>query len=162
MEKELIIKCDCGSEAVHINSDNDKEFGYIDLSIWYLGSNNSLGFWERIKYVWRILTKGRPYGDQICLTKETAEKLGKHLIEVSELINEKQKKKYDFSYTEIKKISNGQDGFILKWGIKDFGFGEICFEATEKGIKIHDEDLGTEFVKQALDAMVEKAQIAEE
>ncbi len=92
MEKDFRVKCDCGSEEIHVDSDNDRKFGFIDLSIWYMGANNTLGLWQKIKYCWMILIKSRPYGDQICLTKETSKELGEHLIEVSEDMIEYKKK----------------------------------------------------------------------
>lgn len=84
MEKEFRVKCECGSEAIHINSDNDPDYTYIDLSIWHYGSDNGLGFWQKIRYIWKILTKGKPYGDQICLSKEKAMELGKYLVSLSD------------------------------------------------------------------------------
>lgn len=68
--------CDCRSEVLVI--DYDKEVSCADLCI-YKSVNIYLSFWQKMRMIFRILTKGTPYSDQIILSK-------KQLLEVKEFI----------------------------------------------------------------------------
>ena len=72
------------------------------------------------------------------------------------------KKKYDFVYTEIVKCGGtNDDSFILKWGARNFGFGEIAFVQNGDKVEIHAETLSQEFVRQALMHMLENGEIVD-
>ena len=71
-------------------------------------------------------------------------------------------KQYDFVYTEITRCGGAaENSFVLKWGAKSFGFGEIAFVQKGDKLEIHAETLSKEFVRQALEHMLDKADIVE-
>lgn len=74
-EKETFIPCSCGSEGLHLYKfKNDNE---LFVSVWEMGygKDNRLSWKQRLRYVWRVLWEGRPYGDQIVLDREGRSKL---------------------------------------------------------------------------------------
>lgn len=73
------FECPCGSEALVAEKYSDEEEIY--LSIWFrgVGAAKPLDWKGRLRYCWRILTKGSPYGDQLILTPETAVRLSNFL-----------------------------------------------------------------------------------
>ena len=68
MKKDIFIPCSCTSEALHITSEEEELY----ISIWQVGygRDNTLTWPQRLRYCWQILTKGRPYGDQVVLNKK--------------------------------------------------------------------------------------------
>ena len=76
MEKEKFIVCDCHSEFVRLIY--DKEFEQFDLSIWTQTSSKPT--WKnKLRWIWRIIKDGTPYGDQIILNKDKAKELAEYL-----------------------------------------------------------------------------------
>jgi hypothetical protein len=74
--------CDCGCESVLI--EKNEECREINISLWIRGySIFGLDLKYKFKLTWRILTQGYPYTDQICLSYEKAQKLGKYLQELA-------------------------------------------------------------------------------
>jgi hypothetical protein len=53
------------------------------LSIWErgYGHDNTLSWKQKLRYIWQILIRGKPYGDQIVLDREGCFALSKALIE---------------------------------------------------------------------------------
>lgn len=75
------IKCACYHELFHLEW--DEEFEQLNVSIWSPYSTDTRMSWrQRLRYCWRILTKGRPYGDQLILEKQHIAELVDYLIEV--------------------------------------------------------------------------------
>lgn len=66
--KTKYIRCSCGSEILIL----DKWDEEICLSIWDNGyaCDNRLSISQRIRWCWQIITKGRPFTDQMVLDKE--------------------------------------------------------------------------------------------
>lgn len=78
MNKTKTIKCSCYSELLHLEW--DEELKLLDLSIWaHYGSKNKLSWRQRLRYCWRILTSGKPYGDQMILDKESISAIVEYL-----------------------------------------------------------------------------------
>jgi hypothetical protein len=75
------IKCACYNELLHLEW--DEELQQVYASIWgpYL-VDTKLSWRQRLRYCWRILTKGRPYGDQLVLEKSHVAELVDYLIDV--------------------------------------------------------------------------------
>ena len=74
------IKCSCGSEYLCL--EKDEETGTTDICI--LTNQNlssELNFDDRLRYIWKILTTGIPYTDQIILNKEGVNQLKDFLNE---------------------------------------------------------------------------------
>jgi hypothetical protein len=68
--KTTFILCDCKSEVLVLEYDD--EYNLMELSIYENLSSYShkMSFWQKLRYVYQVLIKGRPYSDQIILTKE--------------------------------------------------------------------------------------------
>lgn len=66
----MFILCDCKSEILVI--DYDSEIKMADLSIYesHASFSYKMSFWQKIRYIWRVLYRGKPYTDQIILNKE--------------------------------------------------------------------------------------------
>ena len=69
------IGCDCGSEVLRIEYDDETKEFYI--GVYQLIKQYS---WrDKLHYIWQILRKGEPYGDQICLRKNSALELKEYI-----------------------------------------------------------------------------------
>lgn len=66
--KTLFCLCDCKTEVLVIEYDHQLKIA--DLAIYKLYSNKNFGFFDRIRYMLRILFTGKPYGDQMVLTQK--------------------------------------------------------------------------------------------
>jgi hypothetical protein len=76
---EKFIECDCHSEFVRL--DYDPEFEHFDLSIWVQEASSKPSWKTKLRWIWRILTKGSPYGDQVILNKDKAKAFADYLTE---------------------------------------------------------------------------------
>lgn len=79
--KTTFIKCSCSSEALCL--ERDPETGELYVSIWErgYGRDNRYSWGQRIKHCWQVLTKGRPYGDQVVLDRVARSELIHTLVE---------------------------------------------------------------------------------
>ncbi len=85
MEDYIFIPCECGDEAIQIQTDTtecvDKDNNKVSLldfyfAIFYFGKQkHALRLKDKLRYCWRIFSKGSPYGDQIILNEQEATKL---------------------------------------------------------------------------------------
>lgn len=75
--KEIYINCECGTEILRIEYDEQDEFYY--LSIYKLDKEHSLR--NKLRYIWKIIKIGEPYEDQIVITKKQISKLSNFLKE---------------------------------------------------------------------------------
>lgn len=75
------FNCECRTEGLILDSQDD-EFPYaVYLAIWQYGSKgNQVDFWTRIKWAFSILKRGLMWNDEIILHPATAEKVGLALI----------------------------------------------------------------------------------
>ena len=71
---ELFQVCDCGCEVLRVSiEDYSEEYVDVMLSIY---SFDPVRSWKnRLRYIWRILTTGKPFGDQVIISSEKAEQL---------------------------------------------------------------------------------------
>lgn len=69
--RNTIIYCACDTEAIHIQPDTyEGKANYTDISIWEYGCGDSKTSWkQKLRYIWRIIKHGTPYGDQVILDK---------------------------------------------------------------------------------------------
>lgn len=67
--KTTFVLCDCRSEVLVL--EHDDEYDLTELSIYESLSSYShkMSFWQKLRYVHQVLIKGRPYSDQIILTR---------------------------------------------------------------------------------------------
>ena len=67
--KTTFILCDCKSEVLVI--DYDQEYELADISIYenFASYSSRMSFWQKVRYIYRILIHHTPYTDQIILNK---------------------------------------------------------------------------------------------
>ena len=76
-ENELHITCDCHTHELHF--ERDDELGVWYVSFWQRGYASDTPWKYRLKCIWHILKYGRPYGDEVILSKNSVIKLKKYL-----------------------------------------------------------------------------------
>ena len=76
---EKFIKCSCSSEYVRLSYDED--YKWVDLSIWECQSSHQATWRDKMRWIWHILTKGSPYGDQVILREQEIADMVDYLIE---------------------------------------------------------------------------------
>lgn len=80
MSNNKFYKCNCGAEALEIDSQFYKDEKEIYISMWKMGNyHHPLSFWEKIRWMIHIWKTGKPWTDQVCLKKETIKELIKDL-----------------------------------------------------------------------------------
>lgn len=80
------ILCDCNAELILCSKFEDALDKEIYLSIYTVGQfNYKPSIWNRLKYCFYHLKTGKKYEDQIILSFDKAQELGKWLIENSKL-----------------------------------------------------------------------------
>jgi len=88
-EIEEILMCDCGEHGLVISDYKEKsdvgvKFHEIYLAMFaWRGYHRPLDFGDRLRWIWRILTTGQPWADDLCLQPKDAKKLGKRLLELT-------------------------------------------------------------------------------
>ena len=76
----IFIKCACESEGLGVDYDSEDNLYYF--SYWSCGfSNKILSIKDRVRYCWKVLTKGKAFNDEIVLTKEDVNRLDNFLLE---------------------------------------------------------------------------------
>lgn len=76
-EESAFFQCSCFSHAIHVSKFEEEE---IYISMWERGINNGkLSVWQRIRYAFKIIKDGKPYGDEVVLSKKTSLRLIKFL-----------------------------------------------------------------------------------
>jgi hypothetical protein len=78
-EKEIYLRCSCGSEILHLS--HTLEDGMQDVAVFqYLnGGHGRMTLRDKVRYCWKLLTDGKPYGDCLILSPEDAKKLHGYL-----------------------------------------------------------------------------------
>jgi hypothetical protein len=73
--KTTFILCDCRSEVLVL--EHDIEYGITELSIYENMASyaHKMSFWQKLRYIYQILVKNRPYSDQIILNQEQLKEL---------------------------------------------------------------------------------------
>ncbi len=79
--------CSCDGEGIAMSYEQDDEIlcKYVDLGYYsfdILGKGR-LSLLFRLRYCWRVLTRGYPYNDMVMITQKTAGELGKDLVKFS-------------------------------------------------------------------------------
>lgn len=69
-------QCSCGSEALHVWRDDDT--GLVYLSTW-APKRYAKGWTRRLRHIWRIVTTGEPWDDEIVLTPEEAREVARRM-----------------------------------------------------------------------------------
>lgn len=68
--KVLFLMCDCKSEVLTV--EYDPEIKMADLAIYENQASylNKMSIIQRLRYAWRVLVMGKPFGDQISIRKD--------------------------------------------------------------------------------------------
>jgi len=67
--KSIYIQCTCYTEGMLVEYDEDVELYYVS----YLGSSREsfvMNWKNRLRFIYRLITKGRIYTDQLILNKD--------------------------------------------------------------------------------------------
>jgi len=85
-EKYLIVKCDCGSEALEVQYwlNDDAKNKYPDefyFAFWHYGFERPLCWRERLRWCWRILRTGNPWADSILVFPTKAKQIADFINE---------------------------------------------------------------------------------
>jgi hypothetical protein len=81
-----VYLCSCGGEGILISAWDEVEGGReINISLWSAGSykHKVFGVREKIRWCWRILTKGYPFVDEVLMTPTMARNLAKGLLNLT-------------------------------------------------------------------------------
>lgn len=80
--KTSFILCDCKSEVLVLEYDD--EYNLMELSIYENLSSYShkMSFWQKLRYIYQVLVKGRPYSDQMILNKEQIKHMANFLTSI--------------------------------------------------------------------------------
>lgn len=72
--------CVCRNEILVIERDEqDVEERQFNIAIYTLGKPES-SWWNRLRYIWRIITTGSPYGDCMILENDDMERLANDIL----------------------------------------------------------------------------------
>lgn len=64
---------------------------------------------------------------------------------------------YEFTYIDVKPVGEwSQPGFIIEWGVKKVGFGQLTFYTQEGQLNIDSECMSKEFAMRAFKELIEK------
>lgn len=71
LKEELMVRCDCGEEALLVADDYPCGFNLAMFNRCY----TQYTWRNRLRLIWRIIRHGKPYTDQICLSYDRAKEL---------------------------------------------------------------------------------------
>ena len=72
MDKPAALFCTCNSEAIVVTPLGDGEVSLVMFD-WRGGGSSTWAY--RLRHIWRILTVGHPYMDDVILSADDAQKL---------------------------------------------------------------------------------------
>lgn len=75
---EICLVCDCRSEIFRVEYDPDIDMA--DIAIYTYGYKMSL--WQKLRYIYSVIVKGKPFGDQVMLNKQQIKALANFLNSV--------------------------------------------------------------------------------
>ena len=95
MGNPLYLECACYYCRL-MRVEYDPEFGEMFISMWSRPTSHP--WLTRLRHIWKILTGGEPFEDEIILNRECMAKLSKYLtesVEQNEIIEEYHKLKHE-------------------------------------------------------------------
>ena len=72
---ELHITCDCHTHELHFERDSDGDIDNWYVSFWQRGYYSTTGWKWRLRCIWNIIKTGRPYGDEVVLSRPQMKEL---------------------------------------------------------------------------------------
>ena len=87
-----MVMCDCHSEGITVLlvDDDTDDMAYFTIMAMY--RHMPMGLWNRIRYCWKILRTGKPYGDQICMRRPALQALGVILNRMIDVLKKREEK----------------------------------------------------------------------
>lgn len=79
IHKYTIVFCECGGDAIMVSYFTD-EPEEIFLSMWGERVVQGTTWSHRLRHIWRILTRGYPYEDDIVINRSDARRLAQSLL----------------------------------------------------------------------------------
>jgi hypothetical protein len=80
MSEQLFLECDCYSEGIKFNYDED---GLLYISIYQRGFKPRTKTWrEKLRWIWQIIIKDVPYDDEVVISKNKIQQLETRLSDV--------------------------------------------------------------------------------
>jgi hypothetical protein len=81
MNKELFLECDCYSEGIKFNYDQD---GLLNISLYQRGFKPRTRTWrEKLRWIYQIIIKDVPYDDEVIISKNKIKQLIQFMNEIS-------------------------------------------------------------------------------
>lgn len=81
MKKELFLECDCYSEGIKFNYDED---GFLSISLYQRGFKpRTKTLKEKLRWIWQIIIKDVPYDDEVMISKDKIKQLSEFVNEIS-------------------------------------------------------------------------------
>lgn len=75
---EFYIRCDCGSEILSLQYDSEIEM--LELAVY--SNSPFMSFWQKMRFIFKLMVSGRPYNDQMMISKNQIQNLIKFLNSV--------------------------------------------------------------------------------
>jgi len=73
-----VIPCACYGEGLILRKDEDD---FLEVYFYTIGcEGKKLGFKDKLRYIWRVITIGKPFGDQVMLDEQ-------RMIELRDYLN---------------------------------------------------------------------------
>jgi len=82
--KELFIKCDCHTEILNIERDDDVGMYYFCI---YEVDKNKMDWKQRFRYCWKVLTSGKAFNDQMVLSEQSMNELAEFNKQTNKLLD---------------------------------------------------------------------------
>jgi|GEM_PF-2965162 len=150
MSKQLFIECDCYSEGIKFNYDED---GLLYISLYQRGFKpRTKTLKEKLRWIWQIIIKDVPYDDEVIISKDKIKELSQFVneispnielkrgtlykmqgedmpfryVEYSSLVNTKNDGLYHFKYHQLKSIT-----------LSKSNLNRVEREATSEEIRIY-------------------------
>jgi len=78
----ICVLCDCNQEVLVLNYDEKSKT--LDLAMYesYAAYKNNSSWFQKIRYIWKILTDRRLYTDQIVINHQQIKDISKFLCEL--------------------------------------------------------------------------------
>lgn len=76
------ILCGCASEVLVIDYDDNDKIADFCIYANYGHSHHRVSIWQKIKYIWQIIIYGKPFSDQIILSKNQLKELYNFLSQI--------------------------------------------------------------------------------
>jgi hypothetical protein len=76
--KEIFIHCDCGNEVLRLSYWADEGALYLSMYEQYKPATSVR---DKLRWIWRIISRGTPFEDEICLDRAQVEEVIKFCTE---------------------------------------------------------------------------------